>query len=1037
MKKIKSGLLFVISLMIFTLTANAQHKVSGVVTDTQGETLPGVNILIKGTTFGTSTDFEGKYTVTLPQVPGTLIFRFVGYQEQEVKIDQQKTVNVKLKEESTSLEEVVVIGYGEMKKGDVNGAVAKANMEDMLKTPIASFDQALAGRVAGVQVTSGDGTPGSGYNIVIRGSNSLTQSNSPLFVIDGFPVEDANAAALNPSDIESVNFLMDASATAIYGARGANGVVIITTKKGKIGKPTITYTGSVSIEKITQKIDLLSPYEFVQLQTEMFTKAEMEQKYLKDRDLESWRGESGYDWQDEIFRTAITNNHYLSLAGGTQDTRYSASLSYLNQQGIITNSSFQRYQGRFNLDQKINKKFRVNLNTNYARSITNGTSPSNTTQGASGTLMYSVWGYRPVTYDDTDLRTAFYDPEIDGSNDYRFNPILSAKEEYRKNTQDDLMANAFIEYTILDGLRLKVSGGYRIKKRLSESFNNSKTRYGNPTRAEGVNASLRGWEDQHWLNENTLNYNKRFRKHTFGAVAGITFQKDQSYYHRTDVQQISNENLGMSGLDAGTPTIAESSISEAKLMSYLGRVTYNYASKYFLTASFRADGSSKFRKTHRWGYFSSGSLGWNFNKEDFLKNVSWLSNGKLRVSWGQTGNNRVNDFASLAQMSSSVVNEYPFNDNYSVGYVYAGLGNKDLKWETTEQTNLGLDLGFFDERIALNVDIYRKTTKDLLLYADLPATSGFTKSFLNIGKMRNQGLEIVLNTVNVKSSAFQWTTNFNIAFNQSKIMSLTQNQETLATTVNFDNHYTSPAYISQVGRPVGLMYGFIYDGTYKYEDFDQTASGDYILKATVPNNGEERGAIKPGHVKYRDINGDGIVNDDDRTIIGRGHPIHTGGFTNNFTYKNFELSVFFQWSYGNDILNANRLIFENGQKRKETNMFASYANRWTPENPTSDIPCVNGQGPEVFSSRVVEDGSYLRLKNVSLGYNFPQVWLKRIGISAAKLYVSGDNLITFTNYSGYDPEVSTIKTTPALNPGFDYSAYPRAYNISVGINITL
>ena len=1034
---------------VLGVQAQTGSQVTGKVVDAMGE-LPGVSVVVKGTTNGTVTGLDGSFKLDNVKPADIVQFSFIGYKTQEIKVGSQKIFNITLQEDAQALGEVVITaGYGDIKRKDFTGSAGKANMVDMMKAPIASFDQALAGRIAGVQVSSNEGMPGSTFNIVVRGNNSLTQSNSPLYVIDGFPVEDANAASINPADIESLDILKDASATAIYGARGANGVVIITTKKGTAGKATVTYNGSFSVQKIINTIDMMDAYEFVKLQGEVRSKAEMESTWFSNypwkddngvkRDLEFYRNlptdVKQYDWQDKIFRSALTHNHYASLNGGKEGTRYSASLSYMNQEGIITNSDFERYQGRVSLDQRISDKFKVNLNANYTRAITNGTSPSSTVSSATSSLMYSVWGSRPVTYDNADLENSLFDPAVDSSNDYRFNPILNQREEYRKRIEDNLVANTFVEYTILPGFKAKVSAGYRLKNVTNEQFNNSKTRYGNPTRSEGVNASMGTTENRSWLNENTLTYVKTFnKKHNLNALAGITFQGDYYKYYYMKVQQITNEALGMSGMDEGTPSKVESSLSESKLMSYLARVNYNYDSKYYLTASFRADGSSKFVGNNRWGYFPSASVAWNFNREAFLEKASsWLSNGKLRLSWGMTGNNRVGDFAALAKLYSSITTEYVFNNSYYPGYALSALANKDLKWETTDQVNLGFDLGFFNDRINLTVDVYHKLTRDLLLNADLPYSTGFSSAYKNIGKMQNRGLEITLETQNIKTKDFTWSTNFNISFNRGKIKELNAGQETLLSTVSFDNGYQTPSYIAQVGQPVGLMYGFVYDGTYKYEDFDKTASGDYILKANIPNNGGDRTAIKPGTAKYKDINGDGVVNDNDRTIIGRGHPIHTGGFTNNFTYKDFDLSIFFQWSYGNNIINANRLIFENGEPRKETNMFASYINRWTPENPNSDIPAVRGQGPKVFSSRVIEDGSYLRLKTISLGYNVPAKALKKCSLSSARIFISGENLLTFTSYSGYDPEVSVRNS--ALTPGFDYSAYPRAYNFSVGLNI--
>lgn len=1043
----KSFLLVVMLICGSAFHLAAQINVTGVVFDEWGESIPGVNIIVKGETRGAVTDFDGKFGIAVPNAETILTFSFIGYEKQDVKIGKQRELTVNLVPESKNLDEVVVIGYAEVSRKDLTGAVAKANMSDMLKSPVVSFDQALGGRIAGVQVSSSEGTPGSGFNIVIRGNNSITQDNSPLYVIDGFPVEDANAAAINPADIESLDILKDASATAIYGARGANGVVIITTKKGKVGKPVVSYNGSIGFSHATNTVDLLTPVQFIELQKELSTESEFAKKYMIDSSLQNgsvsiqdfYAKKRSWDWQDEVLRTAITNNHHLSLAGGTADTRYAASMSYLNQEGVIINSDYNRYQGRFNLDQRLSPKLKLNINANYAHGVTNGASPSTNESSATNNLMYSVWGYRPVAGDDTDLSTSLRDEGIDTANDYRFNPILSAKEEYRRMIQNDLQANAFLEYSILKELKLKVSGGYRLRKRENEIFNNSKTRYGASFGSIGsVNGSLREYDDNRWLNENLLTYNKIFdKKHNVNAQFGASFEHANTKYYRVDVKEIANENMGMAGLGAGTPYLTEASISESSQMSYFTRLNYNFKSKYYVTASFRADGSSRFPKEGRWGYFPSGSLAWAFSRENFMESVSdWMSNGKLRLSWGRTGNNRVADFASLAKIASNANDEYSFGDAYQPGFAITSLANNDLKWETTEQTNFGVDLGFFDERITFTGEVYHKITRDLLLHADLPAHAGVEKAFMNIGKMRNQGLELSLETINIQNKNFQWTTSFNIAFNQSKVLELARNQNSLLQAVRWDNKYnTSPAYVAQVGKPLGTMFGYIYEGTYKYDDFNTDANGNYTLRPEVPNNGMDRNSIQPGDVKYKDLNKDGTINDKDRTIIGNGAPIHVGGFSNNFTYKGFDLNIFFTWSYGNDILNANRLIFEGGQRRKDLNMYAAYANRWTPENPNSDIPRVGGQGPEgVYSTRVIEDGSYLRLKNVTLGYTFPAQWCKKLTISNARLFVSGENLLTFTSYSGFDPEVSVRNS--ALTPGFDYSAYPRARNISCGLSVT-
>ena len=1020
----------------------AQMKVNGIVKDKTGEGLPGVNVLVKGRTAGTVTDMDGKFTIqTSPK--DVLKFSFIGYKNQEVTVGNKKFIDVILEENAVSIEEVVVVavGYGDVKRKDLTGSVAKANISEMLKAPVTSIDQALGGRISGVQVSSNDGVPGSSMNIVIRGNNSLTQSSEPLYVIDGFPMENSNLNALNPNDIESIDILKDASATAIYGARGANGVVIITTKSGKEGKPVITYNGSVTMAKVAKTIDLMNGYDFVKLQDEITLPEDMATSYYQNgRTLEDYRNVDSYDWQDEIFRTAITNNHYVSLTGKKDELKYAASLSATNQQGVIIASDFNRYQGRLNLDQKVNDKLSLSMNANYARSITNGSTPSTSSWSATNNLMYSVWGYRPVSPSGSDLLDELVDPDVDMAEDYRFNPVLSAENEYRKKITDFLTANMSVQYEFIKNLKLKVSGGYNLKNYRREDFNGPLTRTGNTnpknTQSKGNNAYLMQSEDRSWLNENILTYSFSKKKHNLNVLAGVTFQGYNSSSNDITVNHITNASFGMAGLGKGDTPVVNSYLSEYTMMSYLTRLNYNYKSKYYLTLSYRADGSSKFPESNRWGYFPSGSLAWNFSREDKVKDLDWLSNGKLRLSWGKTGNNRVSDFASLAKLYTGITSEYVYDNNYSSGYVLSSMANEKLKWETTEQFDLGLDLGFFKDRIRLTTDIYRKNTYDLLLNADLPPTSGFSSTYMNIGRMRNDGLEFTLETENIKNKDFQWSSSFNIAFNLGTIEDLSLNQEAMLNSVTFDNKYNSQyAYISMLNRPSGMMYGFLYDGTYKYDDFDVTDKGAYVLKTAVPNNTASREIIQPGDPKYKDINGDGVLNDDDRTIIGRGQAAHTGGFSNNFTYKNFDLNIFFQWSYGNDIYNANRMIFENPAKKRNTNMYASYVNRWTAENPTSNMPRANAQGSQQYSSLYVEDGSFLRLKNVSLGYTVPSQFLKKFGIRSAKFTLSAENLFTITDYSGFDPEVSVRHS--ALTPGFDYSAYPRSRSVSFGLNMSL
>ena len=822
------------SVLLLTLVAVtgavAQSLVRGTVIDDTGLEVIGASILVKGTNQGTITDMEGKFSLSVPDANAVIVVSYIGYQTLEIKVDVTKPMSIVLKEDAEVLEEVVVVGYQEVKKKDLTGSVAKADMNDLLNTPVGSFDQTLGGRVAGVNVTSSEGTPGGNMNIVIRGNNSLTQDNSPLYVIDGFPVEDAAmASTINPSDIESLDILKDASATAIYGARGANGVVIITTKKGTIGKPQITYDGSVTMHNASRKIPMMDAYEFVKLQAEMYPIQVTSENggYLmmyegKQWTLDDYKNIEQYNWQDEIFRTAFQHNHSLRLTGGTEGIRYNASTSYYDQQGVLLNTGFERFQMRANTVVK-RDKLDISLTTNYSRSIQTGSTPSENSYSGMNNLFYSVWGYRPVTFPNKPLSSLMdnvMDDAVDNSNDYRFNPILSLKNEYRKNYINNLQINGYVAYEIMKGLKLKVSGGYTYDSRKNDQFNNSKTRYGGPTSTDKVNAQVIRNERLTWLNENTLTYQTNIkRKHFFNALVGVTFQNSDYEYYSFRTTHIPNESLGMAGMYEGQANTTNSYKTSWSMMSYLGRLNYNYKSKYYATASFRADGSSKFSKGNRYGYFPSASLAWNFMEEDFMKPLGKvLDSGKLRASWGLTGNNRIGeyDYYALMQALKSKLGDYisngsvpsgvyPINgDNTTVGTVPIAIGNDNLKWETTEQWNVGIDLSFFRERINFTADVYRKVTRDLLLNASVPLSSGFYSATKNIGKVKNDGLELSLSTKNITTKNFTWTTDFNIAFNKNEVLELAENQTSLLTAATFDQDYNSQtSYIAKVGLPMG------------------------------------------------------------------------------------------------------------------------------------------------------------------------------------------------------------------------------------------
>ncbi len=1030
-------------------------EVKGRVTDTSGEPLVAVTVYESGNTSnGTVTDIDGNYTLTVPPT-ATIIFSCLGFEEIQEAVAKRSTINVSLAEEQLSIDaaEVVSVGYGSVTRRDLTGSVSKVDMGEMMKAPVTNFDQALTGRVAGVVVTTSDGSLGSEANIVIRGNNSLTQSSAPLYVIDGFPSESSLALSLNSADIESIDILKDASATAIYGARGANGVIVITTKQGVEGKPKVTFSASWTGNKIYNKIDLMDAYEFVQFQTEMYENSGSTNIYLT-HDGQTWTPEDylnvrTYDWQDEIYRTALVQNYNVSISGGSKEAgnRYAASFSVLDQDGIIVNSNFQRYQGKINFSQNLGKKIKADLNVNYSRSVTSGTNPTAAQQSssASGWLIYSVWGYRPVkpiwdeTSDDEFLMSPI-DVDIADANDYRFNPALSVRNEYRKTIQDYLNAQFGLTYTIIPDLVFKTTATYTLQARRREEFNGTQTYtgYEGSPSGNGINGAIYWTNWVTWLNENTITWTKHInRAHHMTLLGGVTFQGQTNDYKGTRSTNMTTESLGLNGMHTGNYQTVTPWEYNWRMMSGLFRLQYNYRYKYYLTASFRADGSSKFPTHNQWGYFPSGSLAWNFNREDLLKNSTWLKNGKLRLSWGLTGNNRTStpyDFypqiTTLPGSQSGL--DYVFGGEIISGYYPNKLGNKNLKWETTEQWNAGIDLTFFEnDRIKITADWYMKNTYDLLLNATMPSSSGYENAMMNIGSMRNTGWELSLETLNINKKNFQWTTSFNIAFNRNKVTALTNNQYSLLTSVSWDQRFNNQyPYITQVGKPSGMMYGYIYEGTYKQEDFIGNT-----LKNSVPAlSSVTREKIRPGDPKYRDINGDGVVDDEDRTIIGCGQPLHTGGFGNSFYFYGFDVNIFFSWSYGNDILNANRLIFENGSIAN-LNQLASYNDRFNAQtNPDSDIPRVRAEGMNVYSSRVVEDGSFLKLRNVSIGYTLPRRALRAMHFDTMRVYVSADNIWTWTNYSGPDPEVSTRNSV--LTPGFDWSAYPRAFGLTAGVSFT-
>lgn len=1065
MQKLLSLISAIVMLFCATDMFAQSVTVTGRVIDASGEPLIAVTVYEDGNTAnGTMTDIDGNYTLNVSSAKATIVFSCLGFAEVKETVGLRKNINVTLAEEQLSIDaaEVVSVGYGSVTRRDLTGSISKVDMSEIMKAPVTNFDQALTGKVAGVVVTTSDGALGAEANITIRGNNSLTQSSAPLYIIDGLPTESSMATALNSADIESIDILKDASATAIYGARGANGVIVITTKQGSEGKPKINFSSSWTVSHIANKADLMNGYEFVELQNEIFSLSGNTNSYLKPSDadldagiqsykLEDYLDESRWnDWQDNIYRTSISQNYNLSIAGGSKEAgnRYNVSMSVVDQDGIIVKSNFQRYQGKVNFQQKLGKTVTFDFMANYSRQITNGVTPTNAQQSSSATgwLIYSVWGYRPVKpkskwNEEGDMVDEMLDADVASSNDYRFNPAMTVRNEYRKTIVDYLNASAGLTWDITEDLKFKVTGGYTINKRRREEFNGTQTYtgYEGSPSGKGINGGIYWNDKMSWVNDNTLTYTKRFnRKHNFNFLAGFTLSGEKFDYKGTYATQMTTEALGLNGLHTGSYQTVTPWQYDWTMMSGFFRVNYNYKYKYYLTGSFRADGSSKFPSSNRWGYFPSAGFSWNINREDWLKDKTWLSNAKFRASWGLTGNNRTTTpydyYSQIATLPGNPDSyDYVFGGNIVSGYYPSNMSNENLKWETTEQYNVGLDFSAFESRIKLTFDWYLKNTRDLLLQATIPASSGYTSAMLNVGSMQNKGYEVTLDLVPIQKKNFSWNMNFNIAINRNKVTALTNDQLSLLRSVSWDQRFNAQyPYITQVGKPSGMMYGFIYEGTYKLDDFNSGTS----LKDGVPymtSVGQDK--VRPGDPKYRDINSDGLIDDNDRTIIGCGQPLHTGGFGNTFNFYGFDLNIFFSWSYGNDVINANRLYFENGSITN-TNQLKSYKDRWTVNNPDSDIPRVGADIASMFvySSRVVEDASFLRLRNVTLGYTLPRKVLRKMNFDTMRFYISGENLWTLTKYSGPDPEVSTRNSV--LTPGFDWSAYPRALGVTAGLSLT-
>ncbi len=1034
--------------LLISLTGFAQSTVNGVVTDDSGTPMLGVNVIIKNTTTGTMTDFDGKYSIEAKS-DDVLSFSAMGMVTKNVLVGSNKQLNVVMKADVAQLDEVVVIGYGSVAKKDLTGSVATIKTEVLETAPVANFDEALTGRLAGVSVSGNEGTPGEALKIVVRGGNSITSTNNPLYVINGLPLEDFDPSSINTSDIESYQVLKDASATAIYGSRGANGVIVITTKSGKSNSKTeVSFNISRSIQEITKTLEVLNGYQYVKyLQTQSIARDgyvvdpngdNLSSFIAKWVDPELYRSLKGRDYQDEVFNIAPMTQASFSIRGGNDKTSISFSSGFTDQEGVLITTGFKKWTTNFTIKHKLSDKFSLWGAMNYSNANRYG---AEMRTGNANQQLRNIILSRPVeplNPDDGEEEGGF-NAGADDAGDYTnlFDPVKDMNNTFREDKSHNIRVNTSLTYRITDDFTFKTTNGFNTTIGKEGLFYSKDTQQGTRS-TNGINGQIETYERSTYSTSNTLQFNKDVKSNNFKALIGIEHVHYTNFTSKLWNKNLETDEFGLSNLDVGlNTTLSETDESENTLLSYFGRVNLNLKGKYLLTATYRADGSSKFQGDNRWGYFPSFSGAWQIGKEKFMDNVNFVNSLKLRAGWGLTGNNRVGDFISLDQLGFNKWNQYLFgvDEDVTLGVVQTVFAMPDLKWEKTGQTNIGMDFSMFQSRFSGTLDYYYKKTEDLLLYADMALSTGFAVVVQNVGSVSNQGFELSLRGLIFDNKDFRWETNFNISTNKNKVLSLNYGQEFIKNGVRID-WYDEDFYISEVGEPVGMMYGFEYDGLYQADDFtyDTTNSEHpYTLKDGVPSQASNVG---PGFAKFVDQDGNGVIDQDDRVVIGDPHAKHFGGLSNNFKYKNIDLSIFLQWSYDFDIYNANRALWSYPSQKSYQNRLSDVANAWTPWNTDTDVitPYSNGYAswPREgyrLDSRFIEDGSYVRLKTVTLGYNLP---LKEDSLfKNIRFAVSGQNLYTWTSYSGFDPEVSTQGNS--VTPNLDWSAYPksRTYNFSI------
>lgn len=977
--------------------------IKGTILDATGMPVIGANVMVKGTTNGTITDMDGKFSLEVDK-NAILVVSYIGYANQEIKVGNQNTLSITMKEDAEALDELVVVGYGTVKKSDLTGSVGSVSMEDVNKVGITSADRALQGQVAGVQVNARSGQPGESMMIRVRGGNSLSGGNEPLYVIDGMPVE-GMSSDINPEDILSMEVLKDASSTAIYGSRGANGVVMITTKRGKEGKTTVDYNGYIGVSQLRKKLDLLEKDDYIAMVNEVSVNdgngilITPEQAALLPNN----------DWQDLAYQTALTHSHQFSVSGGNDKTKVYSSLNYMNQEGIIKGSNYNRFALRINGDQKITDKISLNASVAYSYGTQN---TANSNADGYGAIAYTAMVMPPIQEikDEYGNYTVFSGTPWGGTN-----PVGMAELYKNQNINSRLLANLSLSWDIIEGLNFRVNAGAEVVASESDRYIPIGLSAGGQLDGDASKSKSNYYT---LINENILTYNKTFNDiHALNVMGGITFQ---SYEYNSlsgsgtgflrDVYETNNLGVAM------TPGIPSSGYSDYRMASFLGRVNYGLMDRYLLTVTARYDGSSKFSKNHKFAFFPSAALAWRVSEEGFMKDMEWWSNFKVRTSVGQTGNQSISPYQTFARLGTS---SPVFGNGKVIGFGLSSIANDDLKWETTTQTDLGIDLGFLDNRINFAFDYYWKQTRDLLYSATLPPSSGFSSMLRNIGRIDNKGFEISINTVNMKGKV-NWTTSLNISSNKSIV-------KDLGTDV-YGNK------IERMDAPIGGGNWFpLFLGKAPFQLYGYEIEGIYQTDEEARLNGE---ATKhAGDYRYKEIDGKPGITTGDKTILANTQPKFTFGLTNTINWNNFELSFLVTGSIGGDIVNEfNKSITNIGgtwNVRKD-----AWEGRWQ-EGKGGKYARASASTKDYLAfgdpnSIWVEDGSYVRFKDIKLSYTLPSSWFSGSKKPNVSLYVSGQNLITITGYSHYDPEASW--TGSAVN-GWDRGVYPSAKSYTLGLNV--